>query len=81
MATERFAPVKRALISVSDKTGVVAFARTLRELQVDILSTGGTARLLQEQNIDVIEVSDHTGFPEMMAGRVRPYIRKYTAAF
>jgi len=43
MATERFAPVKRALISVSDKTGVVAFARTLRELQIDILSTGGTA--------------------------------------
>ena len=71
MATERFAPVKRALISVSDKTGVVAFARTLRELQVDILSTGGTARLLQEHNIDVIEVSDYTGFPEMMAGRVK----------
>ena len=71
MATERFAPVKRALISVSDKTGVVAFARTLRELQVDILSTGGTARLLQENNIDVVEVSDHTGFPEMMAGRVK----------
>ncbi|HIB81958.1 MAG TPA: bifunctional phosphoribosylaminoimidazolecarboxamide formyltransferase/IMP cyclohydrolase, partial [Gammaproteobacteria bacterium] len=70
MATERFTPVKRALISVSDKSGVVAFARKLRELQIDILSTGGTARLLQEYNIDVVEVSDHTGFPEMMAGRV-----------
>ncbi|HIB06327.1 MAG TPA: bifunctional phosphoribosylaminoimidazolecarboxamide formyltransferase/IMP cyclohydrolase, partial [Gammaproteobacteria bacterium] len=71
MATERFTPVKRALISVSDKSGVVAFARKLRELQIDILSTGGTARLLQEYNIDVVEVSDHTGFPEMMAGRVK----------
>ncbi len=61
MATERFAPVKRALISVSDKTGVVAFARTLRELQVDILSTGGTARLLQEHTgilpIDLVAVN------------------------
>ena len=71
MTTERFAPVKRALISVSDKTGVVAFAHTLRQLQVDILSTGGTAQLLQEHNIDVVEVADHTGFPEMMAGRVK----------
>jgi len=57
MATERFTPVKRALISVSDKSGVVAFARKLRELQIDILSTGGTARLLQEYNIDVVDIA------------------------
>lgn len=63
--------IKRALISVSDKTGIVDFARDLRELGVEILSTGGTAKLLAENNVDVIEVSDYTGFPEMMDGRVK----------
>lgn len=63
--------IKRALISVSDKTGIVDFARELRELGVEILSTGGTARLLADNNVDVIEVSDYTGFPEMMDGRVK----------
>ncbi|EDY85403.1 bifunctional purine biosynthesis protein PurH [gamma proteobacterium HTCC5015] len=63
--------IQRALISVSDKTGIVEFARELQARGVDILSTGGTARLLGESGIDVTEVSDHTGFPEMMAGRVK----------
>jgi len=63
--------ITRALISVSDKTGVVEFARDLAEAGVDILSTGGTAKLLRESGIEVMEVSDYTGFPEMMDGRVK----------
>ena len=63
--------ITRALISVSDKTGIVDFARQLSEMKVEILSTGGTARLLAEKKIPVIEVSDYTGFPEMMDGRVK----------
>ncbi|MDW6091191.1 bifunctional phosphoribosylaminoimidazolecarboxamide formyltransferase/IMP cyclohydrolase [Vibrio rhizosphaerae] len=64
-------PIRRALISVSDKTGIVEFAKALADRGVDILSTGGTARLLAEQGISVTEVSDYTGFPEMMDGRVK----------
>ncbi|CAM2820052.1 bifunctional phosphoribosylaminoimidazolecarboxamide formyltransferase/IMP cyclohydrolase [Vibrio neptunius] len=64
-------PIRRALISVSDKTGIVEFAQALAERDVDILSTGGTARLLAEQGIAVTEVSDYTDFPEMMDGRVK----------
>ena len=64
-------PVKRALISVSDKRGIVEFARELSALGIEILSTGGTAKLLAEQAIPVIEVADYTGFPEMMDGRVK----------
>ncbi|WP_282156925.1 bifunctional phosphoribosylaminoimidazolecarboxamide formyltransferase/IMP cyclohydrolase [Vibrio diabolicus] len=64
-------PIRRALISVSDKTGIVEFAQALAERGVDILSTGGTARLLAKQGIAVTEVSDYTGFPEMMDGRVK----------
>ncbi|WP_413285626.1 bifunctional phosphoribosylaminoimidazolecarboxamide formyltransferase/IMP cyclohydrolase [Vibrio sp. MA40-2] len=64
-------PIRRALISVSDKTGIVEFAQALSDHGVDILSTGGTARLLAEQGISVTEVSDYTGFPEMMDGRVK----------
>ncbi|RBW43151.1 bifunctional phosphoribosylaminoimidazolecarboxamide formyltransferase/inosine monophosphate cyclohydrolase [Psychromonas sp. B3M02] len=63
--------IKRALISVSDKTGIVEFARELADKGVDILSTGGTCKLLAENNIKVTEVSDYTGFPEMMDGRVK----------
>ena len=63
--------ITRALISVSDKTGIVDFARHLSNQGVEILSTGGTARLLTENGIPVIEVSEHTGFPEMMDGRVK----------
>ncbi len=63
--------ITRALISVSDKSGIVDFARALSERNVEILSTGGTARLLTDNDIPVIEVSEHTGFPEMMDGRVK----------
>jgi len=64
-------PIRRALISVSDKTGVIDLARGLAARGVEILSTGGTAALLSDQAIPVIEVSDYTGFPEMMGGRVK----------
>lgn len=63
--------VKRALVSVSDKTGIVEFCQQLNRLGISILSTGGTASLLAENHIDVIEVSDYTGFPEIMDGRVK----------
>ncbi len=63
--------IQRALISVSDKTGIVEFVQRLQQAGVEILSTGGTAGLLAENGIPVIEVSDYTGFPEMMAGRVK----------
>ena len=62
---------KRALISVSDKSGIVEFASALCELDVELLSTGGTFRLLQENGLPVTEVSEYTGFPEMMDGRVK----------
>jgi phosphoribosylaminoimidazolecarboxamide formyltransferase/IMP cyclohydrolase len=63
--------VRRALISVSDKTGVVELARALAAHNVEILSTGGTARLLREAGLAVREVADYTGFPEMMDGRLK----------
>lgn len=63
--------IKRALISVSDKTGIVEFAGALQDQGVEILSTGGTYRLLREQGIAAIEIADYTGFPEMMDGRVK----------
>lgn len=64
-------PVRRALLSVSDKTGLVLFARHLRNHGIELLSTGGTYRLLCEHGIDVTEVSSYTGFPEIMGGRVK----------
>ena len=63
--------IKRALISVSDKTGIVEFARYLASRDIIILSTGGTASLLADNDIEVVEVSDFTGFPEIMDGRVK----------
>jgi len=63
--------ISRALISVSDKSGVLDFCRELDQLGIEILSTGGTAKLLSENNVAVTEVSDYTGFPEMMDGRVK----------
>lgn len=71
MADSTATPVRRALLSVSDKTGIVEFARGLTEHGVELLSTGGTFRLLQEHHIPVKEVSEHTGFPEIMDGRVK----------
>lgn len=63
--------IKRALISVSDKHGIVEFARGLKKYNVEILSTGGTAKLLADNGIACIEVADYTGFPEMLDGRVK----------
>jgi len=65
------AKITRALISVSDKEGLVPFAQVLAEAGVEILSTGGTARAMREAGLEVIDVSDYTGFPEMMDGRVK----------
>jgi phosphoribosylaminoimidazolecarboxamide formyltransferase/IMP cyclohydrolase len=63
--------IRRALISLSDKTGIVDLARVLKKFDVEIISTGGTAKLLRENNIQVTEVSLYTGFPEMLDGRVK----------
>jgi len=65
------AKIQRALISVSDKEGLVPFAKVLGEAGVEILSTGGTARVMREAGLEVMDVSDYTGFPEMMDGRVK----------
>lgn len=63
--------IKRAIISVSDKTGLEELGRTLSSLNIEILSTGGTAKFLKDKNIPVTDVSDYTGFPEMLDGRVK----------
>src|ERR1700687_4101145 len=63
--------IRRALISVSDKTGIVDFARELKRLAVEIISTAVTAKVLREAGIEVRDVSDVTGFPEMMDGRIK----------
>ena len=63
--------IKRALISVSDKSGVLEFARSLQQFGVEILSTGGTAKLFRDHQLPVTEVGDYTGFPEMLDGRVK----------
>lgn len=63
--------ITRALISLSDKTGIVEFARVLKDLKIEILSTGGTARLLRENGIPVVEVGDYTGQPEILDGRLK----------
>jgi phosphoribosylaminoimidazolecarboxamide formyltransferase/IMP cyclohydrolase len=63
--------VKRAIISVSDKKGIVEFAKKLNSLGIEILSTGGTAKVLREASVEVKDVSAYTGFPEMLDGRVK----------
>ncbi len=63
--------IRRALVSVTDKTGVAAFARSLHDMGVGILSTGGTARALRAAGVPVTEIAEYTGFPEMMDGRVK----------
>ena len=65
------AVIKRALISLSDKKGIIEFARGLSDLGIEILSTGGTAKLIRENGLKVIDVSDYTDFPEMMDGRLK----------
>ncbi|MGH8306268.1 MAG: bifunctional phosphoribosylaminoimidazolecarboxamide formyltransferase/IMP cyclohydrolase, partial [Steroidobacteraceae bacterium] len=64
-------PVRRALLSVSDKSGILEFARALAGRGIEILSTGGTARLLAANGVPVREVAAYTGFPEIMDGRVK----------
>src|SRR5207248_3617960 len=63
--------IRCALISVSDKTGIVEFARELKRFDVEIISTGGTAKALRDAGVEVVDVSDVTGFPEMMDGRIK----------
>ena len=65
------AKIKRAIVSVTNKAGIVEFCRKLREFDVEILSTGGTARLLWKNAVPVLDVSEYTGFPEIMDGRVK----------
>ncbi|MEN3325737.1 MAG: phosphoribosylaminoimidazolecarboxamide formyltransferase / cyclohydrolase [Acidobacteriota bacterium] len=69
--TENLRPIRRALISVSDKSGILDFARELTRFNVEIISTGGTAKSLRDAGINVRDISDITGFPEMMDGRVK----------
>ncbi|MFQ6055729.1 MAG: hypothetical protein ACE5J3_07090 [Methanosarcinales archaeon] len=63
--------IKRALISVSNKKGIIEFAKSLTELNIEIISTGGTAKKLYTAKIPVIHISDYTGFPEILGGRVK----------
>src|SRR3954462_5122112 len=63
--------IRRALLSVSDKTGLVPFAQTLAKAGVELISTGGTAKALRDAGLTVKEISEHTGFPEMLDGRVK----------
>src|SRR6202521_6384158 len=69
--TDHLRRAMRALISVSDKTGVVEFARTLAGFGIDLVSTGGTRKTLSDAGLKVLDVSELTGFPEMMDGRVK----------
>jgi len=71
MSDNQLVKVNRALISVSDKAGIVQFAQALLDMGIELLSTGGTYRLLQDSGLEVTEVADYTGFPEMMDGRVK----------
>ncbi len=64
-------PISRALMSVTDKSGLVEFAKFLAGYKIEILSTGGTAKLLRDNDVPVVEVSEFTGFPEMLDGRVK----------
>lgn len=63
--------IKRAIISVTDKSGIVDFAKSLSRFDVEILSTGGTAKTLRQGGVSVTDISEYTGFPEMMDGRVK----------
>ena len=71
MTSDKSGAIRRALISVSNKTGIVSFARSLAKLGIEIISTGGTHKLLKEAGIPVLEISNYTGFPEIMDGRVK----------
>jgi phosphoribosylaminoimidazolecarboxamide formyltransferase/IMP cyclohydrolase len=68
---QRMGKINRAIISLSDKTGITDFARDLQRFGVEILSTGGTAKTLRESGLTIMDVSEYTGFPEMLDGRVK----------
>jgi phosphoribosylaminoimidazolecarboxamide formyltransferase / IMP cyclohydrolase len=74
MSNPQLLPVRRALISVSDKTGLIPFAEALARTGAEILSTGGTARAVRDAGLTVVDVSDHTGFPEILDGRVKTLV-------
>ena len=74
------APVAQALLSVSDKTGIVDLARSLVELDIRLLSTGGTAQIIAKAGLPVTDVGSYTGFPEMLDGRVKTLHPKIHAA-
>ena len=71
MSLSSLRPVRRALLSVSDKTGLVEFARALTALGVELISTGGTAKAIAAAGLKVTDVASVTGFPEMMDGRIK----------
>lgn len=71
MVSQETFEVRRALLSVSEKRGLTKFAQELQEFEIEILSTGGTARILRDAGLSVVEVSEVTGFPEMLEGRVK----------
>ena len=71
MPNPEYQPIRRALVSVSDKSGIAEFCRELARLDVELVSTGGTAALLREEGLTVKDVSEVTDFPEMMDGRVK----------
>lgn len=73
--------IQRALLSVSDKTGLVEFAKFLEGRGVELISTGGTAKALRDAGVKVMELSDYTGFPEMMDGRVKTLHPKVHGGF
>ena len=72
--------IRTALLSVFDKTGIVEFARRLSEFGIEILSTGGTAKALRDGGVKITDVSEYTGSPEIMDGRVKRCTRRSTAA-
>lgn len=74
-------PIRRALLSVSDKTGIVEFGRFLADQGAEVLSTGGTAKMLSDAGVPVVEVSEHTGFPESWMDASRRCSHPSTAAF
>ena len=74
-------PIRKALISVSDKHHLIDLAKFLEGLGIDLVSTGGTARYLKKEGLNVKEVSDLTGFPEILNGRVKRFIQKFLVEF
>src|SRR5204863_7380877 len=71
MSSDARAPIRRAILSVTDKTGLVDFAQKLAGMGVELISTGGTAKMLRDSGISVKDISELTGFPEMLDGRVK----------